>query len=255
MSLLLSFVVLICQARLAAAEEPPPSVRVCIAAYERGQELERAGKLVEARRMLTDCAVDACPVELRADCSRWLTELAPRVPSVVIAARTADGRDVIDGRIVVDGKEISTIDGLPMEIDAGMHMIRLESPSVPPLEQRIVIREGEQIRRVDMVLPRPLPPKRPIPWPTFALAGAGVAATATFGYFAVAGNSARSDLSYCMGFCTLSSVNAVSEKFVVANVSLGVAIAAFGAAAVVFLTRPSRPTLPLAASMVQAFSF
>jgi hypothetical protein len=150
-------------ARGARADEPGSETSVCVVAFERGQALRREGALREARDQLLLCAQASCPELLSERCLPWLEEVRAAIPTVIVAAKDAAGRDVFDARIVVDGEVVAErLDGRPLELDPGPRRIRVERPGMIPVERDVVIVEGEQRRRLDVVLE---PPGEPEPAP------------------------------------------------------------------------------------------
>jgi hypothetical protein len=72
-----------------------------------------------------------------------------QVPSVVLGARDAQGRDVADARALVDGEPVrDRLDGNPVPLDPGSHVVRFERPGAAPVEVTIVLRAGEKDRPV-----------------------------------------------------------------------------------------------------------
>jgi hypothetical protein len=123
----------------------------CSAAYEQGQILQRTGELLAAREKLIACASDTCPAVLRGDCARWLSDVDAATPSIVIAAHGASGEDVLDVRVLVDGRVVAThlgARGIPL--DPGEHALRFERAGARPIERRILLREGEKERAIDV---------------------------------------------------------------------------------------------------------
>jgi hypothetical protein len=80
-----------------------------------------------------------------------------------------------------------------------------------------------------------------IPVAFWVLAGAGTVALASFGTFAFLGQQEYSELeSDCAPRCTPSDSDSVATKFLIADISLGVAIAAYAGAAYVYFARPGQ---------------
>lgn len=242
-----------------------PSTRACAAAYEETQLAMRRSRLLHARETLHTCLDQACPKALRLDCGEWLKEVEARTPSVVVEC-VADGASVRDARLFVDDVlHAGGVDGKAMELDPGPHVFRVEAPHSPPVSVTAVIREGDKLRVVRLEVPArtepgpasrgestlaataaaPAPrtealvPRRPVPWPVFALAGVGAAAGAGFAYFAVSGAAGKSDLYLCKPGCSEAQISDVRTDFLVADVFLGVTVIAVGAAAYLFFTRPT----------------
>jgi len=242
-----------------------PSTRECAAAYEETQLAMRRSRLLHARETLHTCLDEACPKALRSDCSEWLKEVEARTPSVVVEW-VAEAASVRDARLFVDDVlQAGGVDGKAIAVDPGPHVFRIEAPHAPPVSVTTVIREGDKLRVVRLEPPtrspaEPAPraesseaatvpdvaqrkevlvPRRPVPWPVFALAGVGVATGAAFTYFAVSGASGKSDLYRCKPECPEAQISDVRTDFLVADVFLGVTVVALGAAAYLLFTRPT----------------
>src|SRR5262249_45680726 len=92
-----------------------------------------------------------CPRVLRQDCARWVDEIQRATPTLVVRAVGADGCDIVDAKVVLDGAVIAQrLEGTPLPTDPGVHVLRVEPPSGAPLEQRLVVVEGDQGRRVEL---------------------------------------------------------------------------------------------------------
>lgn len=129
------------------------SVAACVAASEDAQALRDAGRLVDARALLIVCAQNTCPPLVRKDCAEWLVDVAANLPTVVLSARDAAGRDLTDVRVSVDGHILTeAMDGRAVFLDPGGHVLRFEVPGTAPLEQRVILRQGEKNRVVSAVL-------------------------------------------------------------------------------------------------------
>jgi hypothetical protein len=219
--------------------------QACVLAYEQAQKLRKAHKLLAARAQLLACMREVCPEVLRADCGPWLDEVERALPSVVIAARDEAGRDVSAARALLDGGVIGErLDGNAVALDPGPHRIRLEIAGRPALEQDILVREGEKARLVVLRLPAAMPAEpasRPVPPLAYALGGLGVAALGSLSFFGLRALSHRSELDErgCKPACPQDEVDSVRRDYAIANVSLGVGVAALGLATVLFVTRPS----------------
>ncbi|WP_049949601.1 hypothetical protein [Sorangium cellulosum] len=149
-----------------------PHKRACAAAYERAQGLRRDGKLLAAREALITCSQPTCPAAAVADCGPWLAEVEKSLPTVVIAARDAHGRERLDVRVLVDGRPLAAaLDGKALPVDPGPHTFRYEPASGPTVEERVLIREGEKNRAITVTLgassagapASPPPPAAPTP--------------------------------------------------------------------------------------------
>lgn len=220
----------------------------CTQAYVSGQHLMRSTHLLDAQAALLLCARDPCPAALRPECSQWLAEVQRALPSVVISVRSSVGADVRDVRVLVDGQPfLSHLDGTAKDLDPGDHRVRLEAQGADPLEQHVLLHEGEKARVLEFQLPAPketstipaAPPpvpaettSRPPRWIAYALGGLGVAATAAFAYFAIDGLSLYRQ---CHVNCASSHVSAGNRDWTGADISAGVALVSFGAGAYLLL--------------------
>jgi hypothetical protein len=246
----------------------------CIRLAEDGQDARDHGKLLRAREQFAACSARECPAVLRRDCARWTEEAKQATPSVVVIARDASGRDVVDARASIDGQlRQSRLDGTLIEIDPGAHVVRVDMANRPPVEVRVVFGSGEKNRTIVLTLasapeaPKapgsatahattaPTPPDTPapargLPAATYVFGAVGLVALGSFGYFALRGKSDADHLrSTCVPGCETSDVSAVHTKLLAADVSLGIGIASLGAAAFFALTRGrSGPTGPASAS-------
>jgi hypothetical protein len=227
--------------------------QACADAYEQGQRLRRDRALLESRVRFVTCS-RVCPPALQAECTGWLDEVNRALPTVVLAARLADGSDLVDVHVQLDGRPfVDRLDGKAVELDPGQHTFSFHAAQTEAIEQRIVVREGEKERALTVVLgstprvaalspPPGAPVTRPIPVAVWALLGLGAAGLGMFAGFGLAGRSEQSStLDACRPACSPTLANGVLEKYRVADVSLGVAAAAVAAATVIFLVRPTHP--------------
>lgn len=121
----------------------------CVTASEKAQQLKNAGKLSEARDQLVICGRAECPKLVQQDCTQWMSEVLGMLPSVVPAAKDRRGRDIVDAKVSVDGKVLAeTLDGKPLPVDPGVHVFKFETKGAPPVDEKIVVRQGEKNRIV-----------------------------------------------------------------------------------------------------------
>ena len=236
----------------------------CIDASEQGQKLRDKGKLHAAREAFLTCSREVCPPLVKTDCAGWLADVDARRPSVVVSAHDPQGRDTAEVRVTLDGTLLSpSLDGRAIPVDPGEHVFRYERAGSPPVEQRVILREGEQRRVLEVRFQsQPRPPEQPatasadgvtngVPAGVFVLSGVGALGV---GLFVGLGLSARSDVddlrATCAPNCAEDDVEAARAKAIAANVSLGAGVLALGAAAVVFFTRPrATPRPPAVATL------
>src|SRR4051794_29874474 len=66
----------------------------CAAAAERAQALRGSAKLRAALTELLACSQPRCPAIVREDCVKWVSEVQEQMPTIVVRAHDARGRDV-----------------------------------------------------------------------------------------------------------------------------------------------------------------
>src|SRR5579859_5572726 len=94
----------------------------CVAAAEQAQRQREELKFLEARASLQICSREVCPNIVRGDCLRWRGEL--EVPTIVLRAQDPRGQDLSDVKVLLDGTQIADkIDGQPIEVDPGQHVV------------------------------------------------------------------------------------------------------------------------------------
>ena len=242
-----------------ARAQDRPDVRACIDAATLGQTLRDAGKLVGARDAFRSCAVESCPLLVRADCGTWASQVTATIPTLVVGARDPAGNDLLDVRVLADGVLLAErVDGRPRELDPGPHRLRFERDATPATTVDIVLRAGESARAVMATVgsPPPVPPVPPVP-PAEPRAGGspvrgraialvtlgGVALVAAGGlaFFGLrAGDEAEDLRTRCAPRCTPDDTRALRTDLTIADVAMGIGIASLGALVVVALLPRSR---------------
>ncbi len=120
----------------------------CVDAHSRGQDAREQGKLALARKIFLACAQSSCPNAVQSDCARFADDLTAQQPTIVLAARDADGHDLANTSVTIDGALVaSTLDGRPIEIDPGTHTVRFSHRGKDHV-LTVVIGAGEKGRTV-----------------------------------------------------------------------------------------------------------
>jgi hypothetical protein len=251
-------------------QDAPGEADACFTAAERAQPLMRDKRFREARADLEMCARDVCPKVARADCREWLSEVALEQPTMVIAPREVNAeretRDVtgavkaiIDGGIIID-----RVDPTPVPLDPGKHRVRLERQGFPPIEQNVELKESEKSRVVPFYWQATFTSgtsgtggtgpdtdqtpgerkSRPTSPAIYIVGALGLAATGVGSYLEVTGLGKRSTLDGCKPNCHQGDVDSALALTRAGDVTLGVGIALIGAAAILYVTRPSEPSTP-----------
>ena len=124
-------------------------IQRCVTAFEQAQLLRRKGLLLSSREQLTRCAQAQCPAVIVEKCVPWLTEVNVEIPTLVIAAHDARGRDTALVRVTIDDRVVAKrLNGRPIEVDPGMRHIELQHPYSVLVRRRLLVVQGEKARRV-----------------------------------------------------------------------------------------------------------
>jgi hypothetical protein len=159
--------------------------------------------------------------------------------------------------VTLDGEPFATqLDGRPIEVDPGTHVLRGFFPGARTVELTVVVRATEKDRVIRLDLPRPAPvipppaPRAPEAppsqaWPpvaTYVFGGVGALALGSFAYFGLSGKFQESHLSStCRPNCSDDDINGVRRSYLAADISLGVAVVAIGVATWFALTTRQSP--------------
>jgi hypothetical protein len=223
----------------------------CLASFEHGQEEQQVLHLRAARELFMSCMRPACSPPVRNDCAQRLDEVVRDAPTLVVGARDTSGADVSGVLVFVDGERVITDPGGTVAVDPGPHTLRFERPPFAPQSHEIVARTGERSRLVLATFPAEAARERPLqsghtgaadrrsPW-AYVAGGVGVLALSSFSFFGITGALERSELiDTCSPACDHDQISDVRAKFIVADVSLGVAVVALAAATLLFLKKPT----------------
>jgi hypothetical protein len=235
----------------------------CARHAERGQRLRNEGKLLEAKPLLVDCSAAACPAIIRVACERWVDDVVSATPTVVVRARDSFGVPVSDVAVRVDGAQVvERIDGRPISLDPGSHRFEYSHTGSPVVTDFVVISAGEKehvlpVRFASAPAPLPIAMEgaadpdsqadkapagsqkrtREINYPGWTFAGVSLTALGVFAYLGGTGLYAAHSVDVsCGSQCPPSRYDDASSRFLGADISLGVALAAAGVSAWFFLT-------------------
>jgi hypothetical protein len=204
--------------------------------------MQEQGKFVAARRHFARCASAVCPLAVFEECSKLAQVMSAAIPSVVVAARDPEGNELTNVRVEVDGKPfISRLDGRARELDTGEHAFRFIRADGVAREEKLVLREGEKQRLIEVTLGDPKPGLAAgIPPASWVLGGVGALGLIGFGFFAIRGTNQESDLDACSPRCPKEDTDRVKETFLIADISLAIGLGALAAATVIaFSTNPA----------------
>jgi hypothetical protein len=242
----------------AAADEP--TKQECVVANETAQDLQRAGKLVDARAQLLTCASSACPTAVRLDCADRLQAVEQSLPTVVLVPRDAGGGDAAGATLAIDGVAQSVVlDGTPVGVDPGTHTLTVTLAGRAPAFVRLTLKEGDRVRR-EIVLktagagavpgsaeapsstfgPGSANMTRRIAWAALGIGAAGMTLGTVFGFLAIGRKVALGKA--CQGtVCTedqQSNIDALHADAVASNISFAFGLLGLGTGGVLLVAFP-----------------
>lgn len=233
-----------------AASASAETKKACVLASTEGQVARDDGKLVEARKRLLFCAKDECPAVVRKSCAQWLADVDERMPSAILRVLDARGSDVTDATVSIDGASVA-LDGRSFSLEPGQHSAELVEKDGTKSVHKFLLAEREKSRIIDIHLAEPAVKVDPAPAqasgsgfapPTGAwiLGGVGVVALGSFTYFGLSARSKLDDLkSSCSPSCSDSQTQSGRTAATLADVSLGVGVAALVGAVTWTLLAPN----------------
>ena len=224
--------------RDARAEDAEP----CVKAAEEAQSQRDAGHLTVALDNFVRCSQDACPLVVRRDCLTWTTQVEQLLPSVLVHAVDARGADVVGVRLLIDGKAVrERLDGRAVPLDPGQHHVRFEVRGAAPVEQDLLVSEGQKHRILDVKFEAPLTTDGALDATTagpdlrtvigFGLIGLGVVALGTFGVLEIVAQGDYRTLRDGCGVtrsCTDAQLSPTQTKFDAAKIALAVGVVSAG---------------------------
>jgi hypothetical protein len=220
---------------LSPAHGAESASQACIAAHADGLAQRDAGRLFAARELFLSCAEERCPLEVRKTCATLCDEVVAATPSVVLVATDERGGDLGLARAAIDGRATDPQASLAIELDPGKHTAEFQLLDGRRQRTDFVLRAGEKYRRIVAVFEAQqtlaladvtAAPHRRSALPYF-LGGVGLLALGGFAYFALDGQSQENQLDECKPTCTRAGVDNMRLAYLLADVSLGVALASF----------------------------
>jgi hypothetical protein len=211
----------------------------CIQHHESGQLQRKQGHFIAAREQFLACATRECPAIIQSDCTTLASEMDAAIPSVVLAAVDPRGDDLRGATVRIDGAEPRVLDGRALSLDPGAHRFVFEAPGAAAQEVPVELREADRFRRVGAVLDTGPPSDDGLRIHPLALVfgGVGAVATASFAIFALNGKATERDIRTCSA-CTSEDVDKMRTQYLIADVSLAVALLSFSVSTWFFLHPP-----------------
>lgn len=251
-------------AAAAAPQDVSDTVTQCVEAHTNVQELRKKHLLLQAREALKGCLAAQCPALVRSDCYTWTDELERETPSVIFNV-TSQAVQIVDAHVFVDGGtgEIPN-SGTPLRLDPGRHTYRVEFAAHKGVSRDFVVFAGQRFLQINVDLdpladakPASAPPPppaveryRPVTPATYVLLALGIVGAAGFAGLGAYGSSARHNLeTTCSPRCSDADVTSVRQKFLAADVSLGIGAASLVASGLSYFFRPTKER-PVTVSVV-----
>lgn len=213
----------------------------CNEDYVAAQRTRKEGKLLAAREHLLACSRELCMDIIERDCATWLGEVDQSTPTVVVFARDRWGDETLEVRVLIDGAIArDVLDAKAIAVDPGPHTFRFETVDGTPVEQKVILREGEKNRRLDVRfgvggagdserVPGDDDGLIRFEWSDlgWVLGGAGVGALAGATLFFASASAAESDLddAACAPACPKASRDAIDRQRTNARVLFGLGAA------------------------------
>jgi hypothetical protein len=127
-------------------------MQACLAAGQKALDLEKLGKLLDARTQLGICAAPACGQYVSPACQKRIEDITAKLPSIILLPRDSEGSELQGVQVTIDGGETKTLDGKPVTLDPGAHTFRFEALGLRPSERTYVLVEGAQGRQEQVVV-------------------------------------------------------------------------------------------------------
>lgn len=217
------------------------SKQQCLDAHVQSQEAKLNKKLRIARKHLEVCSNPICPLLVRKDCTPWLTEVQGQIAKLQLQV-SASGLSAQEIRATLDGESIPVREVI--EIDPGEHSLQVQAPGFVHHAAKVKVEPGQRYE-LDVVLQPDSTAKRSGKAHAAPLifGGIGVVGLGAFTYFGLKGWSGEDELKRCKPLCDPVRVDEVSRTYILADVGLGVGVITLGAAAYLWLRKPTEPAV------------
>jgi hypothetical protein len=225
----------------------------CIAASEKAQSLRDDKRFSQTRELLLSCAREVCPAVIKKDCAEQLADLEKKIPSVVLRAKDRTGSDIVAVKVAIDGKPAAeALDGKAIPLDPGVHVFRFETANEEPIEQKVVVAEGEQNRAVSVTFGHQDPggpaPSRGAPIAGIVVGGLGLVAGAVLApiFWSMGLSQKKTDESPggCAPAgggpgCSDDEISSIRTKLVLGDIMMGVGVVGVAVGAVLIIVHYS----------------
>lgn len=214
----------------------------CVSSYEGAQEQRRENDPLRERGEIRLC-LGSCPSELARDCLRWLTEVEPKIGRIRVETPNVEAAELA---LEIDGARQSSLD---VEVNPGERRIRLTATGYSPLEEVVVVLEGQKVVFTKPMEALPPPPAVSVlprlvaeeAWapsiPGFLLSGLGVSALVASLGLSIDGHLLASELrESCSPNCTSKEVKPIKSEWIAAGIVGGVGVASLATGVILVAT-------------------
>lgn len=221
-----------------------PTAKQCLDAYTGGQRARKNGAFIEARRLFEFCNSNACPSALHGDCQQWLNQVEQAMPTSVFQVISPEGRELDNVRLRLSDGETVWLTGQALEFEPGEHQLTFTCDGYRTETRTLTFREGEK-QLVRQIVLQPLEPvmvagapnggshppatgssnayeRSGTLVPVWVGLGVGVVGAGGFAYFGMTAREQDEALATCAPNCSTGQVRDVEQKYLLANISLGV---------------------------------
>jgi hypothetical protein len=222
---------------------------------EKTESMRAEGHYRDARARLLECVNAQCGGDVRRRCAATLQKLDAVTPSIVVRAEDANGNDVTDVSVKLgDELLVKSLDGMAIPVDPGEHRFAFQRVGEEPVVQTLTIQRGEKFRSIDVQIGPSATDteqagvgadgpasKSNARWVAGgSLIGVGAFGLVGFTWLGLSARSTEKELQRtCKTACNKARVDAMGTRYVLANVSLGVGVAALGVATWLLLSAPA----------------
>jgi hypothetical protein len=131
-----------------AAAGAEPTTDECLKAYEDSVTLTKSHQLRATLAKLALCSSESCPGQVRSECLARASETDASIPTVVFEAKDASGAQLIEVKVKMDGDLLAEqLSGAALPVDPGQHTFTFETVGRPTVVKKLLILEGEKLRR------------------------------------------------------------------------------------------------------------
>jgi hypothetical protein len=234
-----------------ASVRAQPTQDASCEAVEQTEAMRNEGHYRKARERLLECVNAQCGGDVRRRCAATLQKLDSITPSIVVRAEDASGNDVMDVSVSLgDERLVNSLDGMAIPVDPGEHRFVFTRTGQTPVVQTLTIAQGEKFRAIDVVIGSE--PTLALPPASAAAAehvdstdrlvasgtliGVGLVGVGSFVWLGLRARSGEEALQRCDPGCSKGRADSVRKRYLLANVSMGVGVAAIGVATYLLLS-------------------